>query len=154
MSVLFGMWYGRAFPTYHGLQRMSVWTFFRLRAARLYDLAVTGPLMLSRAVVANFASMKPICPNACGAMVGAYFFWMASIRRVSGPCDASSRPNSLLIHRWPSNCGNWPAMIVFAIGVDEPHLILLTMPIEIAAFMNAGAVSGVKSRRMPLPSPA
>ena len=45
-------------------------------------------------------------------------------------------------------------MNVFAIGVDEPHLILLTMPIEIAAFMNAGAVSGVKSMRMPLPSPA
>ena len=60
MSVLFGMWYGSAFPTYHGLQRMSVLTFFRLRAARLYDLAVTGPLTFIRAVVANFASMKPI----------------------------------------------------------------------------------------------
>src|SRR5580765_7170762 len=141
MSVLFGMWYGSAFPTYHGLQRMSVWTFFRLRAARLYDLAVTGPLMLSRAVVANFASMKPIWPNACGAMLGAYFFWMASIRRVSGPCDASRSPNSLLIHKWPSNAGeNSPDMNVLAIGVDEPHLILFTSPSEIAAVMNAGAV--------------
>ena len=45
-------------------------------------------------------------------------------------------------------------MNVLAIGVDEPHLILLTMPIEIAAFMKAGAVSGVKSMMMPLPSPA
>src|SRR5580765_3177908 len=134
---------------------MSVWTFFRLRAARLYDLAVTGPLMLSRAVVANFASMKPIWPNACGAMLGAYFFRIAIIRRVSGPCDASSSPNSLLIHRWPSHFGeNWPDMNVLAIGVDEPHLILFTIPMASAAFMKAGAVSGVKSMMMPLPSPA
>ena len=45
-------------------------------------------------------------------------------------------------------------MNVLAIGVDDPHLILLTMPIEIAAVMKAGAVSGVKSSRMPFPSPA
>src|SRR5512132_1598614 len=154
MSVLFGMWYGSAFPTYHGLQRMSVLTFFRLRAARLYDLAVTAPLTFIRAVVANFASMKPIWANACGAIVGAYFFRIASISRVSGPTDGSRLENSWLIQRWPSNCGNCLAMNVLAIGVDEPHLILLTMPIAIAAFMNAGAVSGVKSMMIPLPSPA
>ena len=45
-------------------------------------------------------------------------------------------------------------MNVFAIGVDEPHLTLSTMPWAIAAFMKAGAVSGVKSMRMPPPSPA
>ena len=45
-------------------------------------------------------------------------------------------------------------MNVFAIGVDEPHLILFTMPNPMAAFMNAGAVSGVKSMMIPLPSPA
>ena len=45
-------------------------------------------------------------------------------------------------------------MNVLAIGVDDPHLILSTMPIEIAAVMKAGAVSGVKSSRMPFPSPA
>ncbi len=45
-------------------------------------------------------------------------------------------------------------MNVFAIGVDEPHFTLSTMPCASAAFMNAGAVSGVKSSRMPPPSPA
>ena len=45
-------------------------------------------------------------------------------------------------------------MNVFAIGVDEPHFTLSTMPWAMAAFMNAGAVSGVKSSRMPPPSPA
>ena len=45
-------------------------------------------------------------------------------------------------------------MNVFAIGVDEPHFTLSTMPCASAAFMNAGAVSGVKSIRMPPPSPA
>src|SRR6478672_8698163 len=119
MSVLFGMWYGRAFPTYHGLQRMSVWTFFRLRSARLYDLAVTGRFAFRSAVVTNFASMKPICANACGAMLGAYFFRIWNISRVSGPTAGSRFENSWLIQRCPSNCGNCAAMKVLAIGVDE-----------------------------------
>ena len=42
------------------------------------------------------------------------------------------------------------ALPTFAIGVDEPHSD--TMPIVIAAFMKAAAVSGVKSMTMPLPS--
>ena len=45
-------------------------------------------------------------------------------------------------------------MSVFAIGVDEPHSTLSTIPCASAAFMKAGAVSGVKSIRMPPPSPA
>ena len=49
---------------------------------------------------------------------------------------------------------NWLDMNVFAIGVDEPHLTFETSCCAIAAFMNAGAVSGVKSIRMPPPSPA
>src|SRR4029453_4975050 len=44
---------------------------------------------------------------------------------------------------------NW-----LAVGVDDPHLILPTIPWASAAFMNAGAVSGVKLSRMPPPSPA
>src|SRR5438477_11567820 len=108
MSALFGMWYGRLLPTYQGLQIMSVFTFFKLRTARLYDFAVTAPLAaaLSNASVENFPSMKPIWPNACGAMVGAYFFRIANISRVSGPTFGSMFENSWLIHRWPSNCGN------------------------------------------------
>src|SRR5689334_13992343 len=117
MSVLFGMWYGSAFPTYHGLQIMSVLMFFRLRTARLYDFAVIGPLMLISAAVANLPSMKPIWPNACGAIEGAYFFSIANMSVVSGPCFGSTRPNSLLIHRWPSKFLNCPAMKVLAIGV-------------------------------------
>src|SRR6478735_10676459 len=153
MSVLFGMWYGSLYA-YHGLQRMSVLTFVSFLTAALYDLAVTGPLTFSSAIVANLPSMKPIWENACGAIVGEYFLRTASIKRVSGPTDGSRLENSWLIQRCPSNCGNCPAMNVFAIGVDEPHLILSTMPSEIAALMNAGAVSGVKSRMIPLPSPA
>ena len=67
--------------------------FFRPRTAALYDFAVTGPLTLSSAFVANFPAMKPICANACGAIF-VYFLRISSISRVSGPCDASSRPNS------------------------------------------------------------
>src|SRR5215467_11832626 len=87
-------------------------------------------------------------------MAGAYFFRIWNINALSGPTDGSTLLNSLLIHRLPSNCGNCDAIKVFAIGVDDPHLTLLTRPSEIAAFMNAGAVSGVKSRMIPPPSPA
>ena len=45
-------------------------------------------------------------------------------------------------------------MNVFAIGVDEPHFTLSMRPCASAAFMSAGAVSGVKSRMMPPPCPA
>src|SRR5438067_10672081 len=73
----------------------------------------------------------------------------------SGPTLGSTFENSLSIQRWPSNSGeNWLDMNVFAIGVDEPHITLLTMPCASAAFMKAGAVSGVKSIRMAPPSPA
>src|SRR4029453_13109860 len=123
MSQLLGMWYGRLSPTYHGLQSMSVLMFFSPRTALLYDLAVIGPLMLRRALVANIPSMKPICANACGAIF-VYLSRICSINRVSGPCDAGSRLNSWLINIFPSNCGNCPAMNVLAIGVDEPHFTL------------------------------
>ena len=43
-------------------------------------------------------------------------------------------------------------MTVLAIGVDEPHFTFLTMPCASAAFMKAGAVSGVKSVRNELKS--
>src|SRR6516164_173907 len=118
MSVLFGMWYGRL-PTYHGLQSMSVFSFANARTALLYDLAVIAPLMLRSASVANFPSRKPIWPNACGAIFGAYFAWIANISAESGPTFGSTLLNSLLIQSWPSNAGeNCPAMNVFAIGVD------------------------------------
>src|SRR6476646_4294947 len=119
MSVLFGMWYGRFPPTYHGLQSMSVLTFFSLRTSALYDFAVIGPLTLSSAIVANLPSMKPICANAWGAIFDAYFFRMSNISAVSGPTDGSTLLNSWLIQRWPSNCGNCWAISVFAIGVDD-----------------------------------
>ena len=45
-------------------------------------------------------------------------------------------------------------MNVLAIGVDEPHLTLSIRPWASAAFISAGAVSGVKSRMMPPPGPA
>ena len=45
-------------------------------------------------------------------------------------------------------------MNVFAIGVEEPHFTLSTRPCASAAFMSAGAVSGVKSRMIPPPWPA
>src|SRR5438876_230653 len=117
MSQLLGMWYGRL-PTYHGLQSMSVFWFLSAFTAALYDFAVTAPLMLSSAFVANFPSMKPICANACGAIFGAYFFRIWNISAVSGPTLGSTLLNSWLIQRWPSNSGNCAAMNVFAIGVD------------------------------------
>ena len=40
----------------------------------LYDFAVIGPLTLSSAIVANFASMKPIWPKLWIAIFGEYFF--------------------------------------------------------------------------------
>ena len=95
--------------------------------------------------------MKPIWPNDCGAIFGAYFLRIWNISAESGPDLRSRRgENSLLIQRCPSNAGeNWPDMNVFAIGVDEPHFTLLTMPCASPAFMKAGAVSGVKSSMMP-----
>ena len=45
-------------------------------------------------------------------------------------------------------------MNVLAIGVDEPHFTLSIRPCASAAFMSAGAVSGVKSRMIPPPGPA
>ena len=93
MSLLFGMWYGRAFPTYHGLQSMSVLMSFRSRTARLYDFAVIAPLMLSRACVANFASMKPIWAKPAGRSLGEYFLDLEHQRRV-GPDDGSTLLNS------------------------------------------------------------
>src|SRR5665213_3035227 len=154
MSVLFGMWYARL-PTYHGLQSMSVLMFFRARTASLYDFAVIAPLMFIRAMVANFASMKPICPNDWGAIFDAYFLRIWNIRAESGPTVGAISENSLLIQRWPSNAGeNCPDMNVFAIGVDEPHFSVLTRFCASAAFMKAGAVSGVKSRMIPPSVPA
>src|SRR5204863_9001553 len=83
-------------------------------------------------------------------MLEAYFFSTWNIRAESGPTDGSTFENSLSIQRCPSNAGeNCPAMNVFAIGVEEPHFTLSTMPCDSAAFMNAGAVAGVKSSRMP-----
>src|SRR5262245_23660523 len=99
MNVLFGMWYGRLLPTYHGVQRMSVFWFFRPRTARLWDFAVIGPLTESRAVVATFPPRKPICGNAPGAMLGAYFLRMLNISAVSGPTDGSTFLNSWPIQR-------------------------------------------------------
>src|ERR1035437_956840 len=117
MSVLLGMWYARL-PTYHGLQSMSVFWSLRARTALLYDFAVIGPLTLSSAWVANIASMKPICPNDWGAMVGAYFLRTWNISAVSGPTVGATSENSLLIQSWPSNAGeNCPAMNVFAIAI-------------------------------------
>src|SRR2546423_1257821 len=116
MSQLSGMWNG-SLPTYHGLQSMSVFWFFRFWTARLYDLAVIAPLMLSSAFTENLPSMKPIWANACGAILGAYFFRIWNISAVSGPTLGSTLLNSWLIQRWPSNCGNCAAMNVFAIGV-------------------------------------
>src|SRR3954447_9831928 len=103
---------------------MSVFWFLSALTAALYDFAVIAPLMLMSALVANFPSMKPICPNACGAIFGAYFFRIWNISAESGPTLGSTFENSLLIQRWPSNCGNCPAMKVFAIGVDDPHFTL------------------------------
>src|SRR5665213_792246 len=113
----------------------------------LYDVLVyVLLLMLSRALTANFPSRKPICANACGAIDGAYCFSTWNIRAESGPTFGSTFENSLSIQRWPSKAGeNWPDMNVFAIGVDEPHSTLSTIPWASAAFMKAGAVSGVKS---------
>src|SRR6187551_123828 len=96
MSQLFGMWYGSAFPTYHGLQIMSVLMFFSFRTEALYDFAVTGPLTLRRAIVENLPAMKPICAKAWGSIF-VYFLSTSSISRVSGPCEGSSRPNSELM---------------------------------------------------------
>ena len=88
MSVLFGMWYARFLPTYHGLQSMLVLTFLSARTALLYDVAVTSPFTLRSAWVANFASMKPIWPNAWSAIFGAYFFVICAGR---APRRASRR---------------------------------------------------------------
>src|SRR2546423_15392510 len=107
---------------------MSVFWFLSALTALLYEAAVMGPLMLSRAAVANLPSMKPIWANACGAIFDAYFFRIWNISVVSGPTDGSTLLNSWLIHRWPSNCGNCAAMNVFAIGVEEPHFTLSMMP--------------------------
>ena len=114
---------------------------------------MTGPLTFRSACVANFPAMKPICANACGSIF-VYFLRIASISRVSGPCEASSRPNSELMNSFPSQLPNCPAMNVFAIGVEEPHFTLSMRPCASAAFMSAGAVSGVKSRMIPPPGPA
>src|SRR4051794_21900690 len=111
---------------------MSVFWFFRFCTARLYDFAVIGPLIESSAFVTNLPAMKPIWANACGAIF-VYFVRIWNISAESGPTDGSTFENSLLIQRWPSNCGNCPAMNVFAIGVDEPHFTLLTMPCSTAA---------------------
>src|SRR5262245_3076280 len=133
---------------------MSLFWFFRFRTAELYDFAVIAPLMLRSALTANFASRKPIWANACGAIF-VYFWRIWNISAESGPTFGSMFENSLSIQRWPSNAGeNWPDMNVFAIGVDDPHITLSTIPWAWAAFMNAGAVSGVKSSRMPPPLPA
>ncbi len=105
--------------------------------------------MLSSAFVANFPARKPICANACGAIFGEYFLRIENISAESGPTFGSTFENSLSIHRRPSNAGeNWLDINVFAIGVDEPHSTLSTIPCCWAAFMNAGAVSGVKSSRI------
>src|SRR5512141_118765 len=124
---------------------MSVFWFFSALTAALYDFAVIAPLMLSSALTANFPSRKPICANACGAIFDAYFFRTWNINAESGPTFGSTFENSLSIQRCPSNAGeNCEDMNVFAIGVDEPHFTFSTMPCAWAAFMNAGAVSGVK----------
>src|SRR6188472_1149643 len=100
-----------------------------------------GPLMLSSALVANLPTRKPICANACGAILGAYFVRIWNISAESGPTFGSTFENSLSIQRWPSKAGeNWLDMNVFAIGVDEPHLTLSTRLLSMAAFMKAGAV--------------
>src|SRR6188474_398640 len=133
---------------------MSDFWFLSFTTAALYDFAVIGPLMLSNAFVANFPARKPIWANACGAMLGAYCLRIANISAESGPTFGSTFENSLSIQRRPSNDGeNWLDINVFAIGVDEPHSTFLTRPCCSAAFMNAGAVSGVKSSRIPPPSP-
>jgi len=80
--------------------------------------------------------------------------WLTALQRLlSGPFFVRFE-NSWLMKILLSNCGNCFAMNSFAIGVDEPHFTLLTMPWAIAACMSAGAVSGVKSRMMPPPFPA
>ena len=74
---------------------------------------------------------------------------------MSGPTVGSTLLNSLLIQRCPSNVGeNWLDMNVFAIGVDEPHFTLSTMPWASAAFMNGGRRVGREVDMMPPPSPA
>src|SRR5579862_7945552 len=98
MFVLLGMWYGM-FPTYHGLQRMSVFCLTSPFTAMLYDLAVIAPWMLSSALTANFPSRKPICANACGAIFGAYFVSTLNISAESGPTFGSTFANSLSIQR-------------------------------------------------------
>src|SRR3954452_15727000 len=134
---------------------MSDFWFASALTAELYDFAVIAPLTFRSAFVTNLPTRKPICAKACGAIEGAYFFSTWNISAESGPTDGSTFENSLSIQRCPSNSGeNWLDMNVFAIGVEEPHSTLSTIPWASAAFMKAGAVSGVKSIRMPPPSPA
>src|SRR3954452_14476432 len=141
MSQLFGMWYARLFPTYHGLQSMSVLTFLRFRTAALYDFAVTSPFTLMSAAVANLPTMKPISLNACRSIFGAYFVVIARYSTMSGVVSVRLL-NSLLTCILPSNWGNCFAMNSLAIGVEEPHSTLSTRPCEIAACSSAGAESG------------
>src|SRR3954453_20932953 len=108
---------------------MSVFWFFRPLTAMLYDLARIGVLALISAAGGNFPARKPICENACGAIEGAYFFRIANMSALSGPTFGSTFENSLSIQRCPSNAGeNWLDMNVFAIGVEEPHSTLFTIP--------------------------